>query len=76
MSPATPNASSRRNPPPDPGGRSRYLIRCIGIVCAALAILAVLLMLALGRATPNNVPERRQGNTGALVHWADSTHRC
>ena len=58
----TPNNPNARYTPPDPGGRSRFLIRGIAIACLLGAVNAVVLMIALRDATPPPTPKQQPAN--------------
>ena len=64
MSTAPSNDPNAKNVPPDPGGRSRYLVRGIAITCVVLAVVAVILLFILHSAAPSANPNQQQQNNG------------
>lgn len=65
MSTTPSNDPNARTVPPDPGGRSRYLVRGIAIACILLGVVAVALMIVLHQNAPPPKPDSQPGaNSG------------
>ena len=69
MSTAPSNDPNARSIPPDPGGRSRYLIRGIAIACVVLAVIAVALMVTLHQNAPPAKPTHQQNSGSGGMSW-------
>ncbi len=64
MSTAPSNDPNARSVPPDPGGRSRFLVRGIAIACIVLAVLVIVLMFTLHSTAPPANPNHQPDSNG------------
>ncbi|WP_419805501.1 hypothetical protein [Terriglobus sp.] len=64
MSTAPSNDPNAKSVPPDPGGRSRFLVRGIAIACIALAVIAVVLLIGLKQTAPPAKPGQPNDGSG------------